>query len=108
LNESGQTILKGKGEEAEITELSQGNYTIKLDDKPLKFLKIGIDGALATFYPTRVDNQITISREVIYEVYSHAGRKMLQGKGKQIDCSTLKTGSYHLSLEGKVHSFFKK
>ena len=108
INESGVTTLKGKGEEVDITGLAQGSYTIKVNDKPLKFQKIGIDGALATFYPTRVDDQITLSRDVVYEIYSHAGRRMLHGKGKLVDCSNLKTGSYHLSLEGKIHDFFKK
>lgn len=108
VNDQGQSILKGKAEEIDITGLTLGSYTIKVDDKPSKFQKIGIESPLVTFFPTRVDDQITLSRETVYEVYTHAGKKIIQGKGKLVDCKNLKTGSYHLSIEGKVHAFFKK
>jgi len=108
VNESGQSILKGKAEEVDVTGLTLGTYTIKVEDKPLKFQKIGVNSPSPTFFPTRVDDQITLSRDALYEIYSHAGKRMLQGKGKVIDCNTLKTGSYHLSIEGKIYAFFKK
>ena len=108
INEKGQTILKGKAADVDITGLTLGAYTIKVDDKPMKFQKVGISSPSPTFFPTRVDDQITLSRDAVYEVYSHAGKRMLQGKGKLVDCNALKTGSYHLSIDGVVHPFFKK
>lgn len=108
VNEQGQSILRGKAEEIDITGLTLGGYTIKVEDKPFKFQKVGMDSPTVTFFPTRVDDQITLSREASFEVYTHAGKRLIQGKGKVIDCNILKTGSYHLSIEGKIHAFFKK
>jgi peroxiredoxin len=108
INDQNQAVLRGKAEEVDITGLTLGGYTIKVEDKPFKFQKISMDSPLPTFFPSRVDDQITLSRDALYEVYTHAGKRMSHGKGKSVDCTALKTGSYHLSIEGKIYPFFKK
>ncbi|HSZ73140.1 MAG TPA: TlpA disulfide reductase family protein [Cytophagaceae bacterium] len=108
LNDKGISVSKGKTEEVDITGLPQGIYTIKVDETLSKFQKIGMESPAPTFYPARVDNEITLSREVPYEVYTLTGKRLIQGRGMKVDCSVLRSGSYYLSIEGKIFSFFKK
>jgi peroxiredoxin len=108
INDKGVSVSKGKAEEIDITGLPQGIYTIKIDELIAKFQKIGVESPEPTFYPTRVDGDITLSREALYEVYTLTGKRVLQGKAVTIDCTTLRSGSYYLSIEGRIVSFFKK
>jgi peroxiredoxin len=108
LNEKGNPIVKGKAESVDITGLEQGFYTIKVDDKTSKFQKIGAESPEPTFYPSRVDDGITLSRDALYEVYTLTGKRLAQGKGMKIDCTALRSGSYYLSIEGRIFTFFKK
>lgn len=108
LNDKGVSVSKGKAEEIDITGLSQGFYTIKVDESTSKFQKIGVESPEPTFYPSRVDDGITLSREALYEIYTLTGKRLLQGKAIKIDCTTLRSGSYYLSIEGRIFTFFKK
>lgn len=108
INEKGVSIFKGKSDQVDITGIPQGEYTIKVDDAASKFQKIGVESPEPTFYPARVDDAITISRIANYEVYTLTGKRLLQGKANQVDCTSLRNGSYYLSIEGRIFTFFKK
>ncbi|MDB5272405.1 MAG: redoxin family protein [Chitinophagaceae bacterium] len=108
VNDKGVSVLKGKSDEVDITGLAQGPYTIKVDEVVSKFQKIGVESPTPTFYPARVDDAITISRDAQFEVYTLIGKRMIQGKGSNVDCTMLRSGSYYLCIEGRIFSFFKK
>jgi peroxiredoxin len=105
---SGKVLHKGKGTEADITHLSSGDYVLKYDKKTAKFSKIKVTEVPATFYPQRVDDKITISRKVEYEIYTQRGKLERRGNDVEVDVSKFKPGLYYISLEGTVSSFIKK
>jgi len=104
----GKLLLKGKDIEVDITNLEPGEYILKYEDKVEKFIKKNNTNTLVTYFPDRVEDKITMSREADYEIINHRGKVIKKGKATIIDLSDLATGSYHLSIEGNVHSFFKK
>jgi hypothetical protein len=61
-----------------------------------------------TFYPTRVSDKITLSRETNYEVVDPEGTVLYKGKGKEIMVKDLASGLYYLKIENRSEKFFKK
>ncbi|MGK7394282.1 MAG: T9SS type A sorting domain-containing protein [Candidatus Cyclobacteriaceae bacterium M3_2C_046] len=61
-----------------------------------------------TFYPTRVTDKITLSRETDYEVLDSSGNSIVKGSGSEINLEELTTGLYYLNIENKTEKFFKK
>ena len=105
---SGKVLIKGKGSEVDIANLSAGDYVVKFDKKTAKFAKKKVTEAPPTFYPLRADDKLTISRKVQYEIYSQRGKLEKKGYEIDIDVSKLKPGLYYISLDGTVNSFHKK
>ena len=104
----GKVILKGKDVEVDISSLTPGEYTIRYEDKTDKFVKRNNTHSLVTFFPERVEDKITLSREADYEIFNSRGKSIRKGKGVIIELGKIESGSYHLSIEGNIHSFFKK
>jgi thiol-disulfide isomerase/thioredoxin len=104
----GKTILRGKAEVIDISALEPGEYTLKYEDKTEEFTKRKNVSPPATFYPTRVDDLITLSRESDYQIYNQRGKLEMKGFGTKIDVKKLQPGVYYLSIEGTINSFFKK
>lgn len=104
----GKVILKGKDVEADISSLAPGEYTIKYEDKTDKFVKRNNSQTGVTFFPERVDDKITMSREAEYAIYNARGKSVKKGNSTIIEASDLEAGAYYLSIEGNVHSFYKK
>ncbi|MFN3402967.1 MAG: redoxin domain-containing protein [Cytophagaceae bacterium] len=107
-DQKGSTILKGKGEEIDLSGIEAGEYTIKYEDKVDKFQKKINDLPAATFFPQRVDDKITASREVYFEIYNSRGKLVKSGKETIIDVETLSPGLYYLCMDGLINSFYKK
>ncbi len=105
---NGSTVLKGRATEASISSLAPGEYTLKYENKTERFLKIKPTEAPVTFYPTRAEDIITLSRESDYYIYNQRGKLEFKGNGTVIDVSKLALGVYYLSVDGMIHSFFKK
>lgn|GEM_PF-822089 len=105
---NGYVVLKGRATEVAIGALSPGEYTLKYENKIERFLKIQPSPTPVTFYPTRVEDVITLSRESDYYIYNQRGRLEFKGNGTTIDVTKLPLGVYYLSIEGNIHSFFKK
>jgi thiol-disulfide isomerase/thioredoxin len=104
----GKVILKGKGKNVFLGNLSQGNYFCKYDRKVQRFSIIPASNDEVTFYPTRVIREVTLSRKSCYDIINSKGKIVLSGKGDLIDMNYLPTGVYGLLLEGKTYKIFKK
>ncbi len=100
--------LKGKAKEIDISSLAEGKYVIKYDGKTEYFYRKRYTVSPPSFYPTRVDDKITLSREADYYIYNVQGKLMLKGHGLTIDMSHQPAGVYYLSTEGVVHTVYKK
>jgi hypothetical protein len=62
-----------------------------------------------SFYPTSVDDHITLSRETEYEIRDSFGNAIATGKSNKIDLpSNLKSGLYFLHIDNRKERFFKK
>jgi len=61
-----------------------------------------------SFYPTMVDDKITLSRESDYAVVDSYGNQVAKGKGKEIDLNNLKAGLYFLYVDNREERFVKK
>lgn len=105
---NGYVVLKGRAAEVSVGSLAPGEYTLRYEEKTDKFLKIQPDVSPATFYPTRTEDYITLSRESDYYIYNQRGKLEFKGNGTTIDVRKLPLGVYYLSVEGTIHSFFKK
>lgn len=101
-------LLKGKAIEVDISSLPAGEYTLKYENKTEKFIKRKNAHPPATFYPSRVEDVITLSRESEYQIYNQRGKLEFKGEGNKIDVTKLQSGVYYLSIEGTISSFFKK
>lgn len=107
-DKTGKVLLKGKATEVDLTGMAYGEYIVRLDGHAEKITKANLGGSDITFYPQRVDDQITLSAEAEFEVYNARGGLVRKGKGTNISATGLKAGSYYLSINGTVHSFYKK
>ena len=107
-DKTGKVLSKGKASEVDLTGMPYGEYVVRLDGHTEKITKANLGGTDITFFPQRVDDQITLSAEAEYEVYNARGGLVRKGKGTIISVTGLKAGSYHLSINGQVHSFYKK
>ncbi len=108
VDSKGYNVLKGRAKEVSIAALSPGEYTLTYENKTEKFLKVQPELTPITFYPTRVEDEITLSREADYYVYNQRGKLEFKGNGTTIDVKKLPLGVYYLCVEGTIHSFFKK
>ena len=61
-----------------------------------------------SFYPTLVDDKITLSRETDYSVVDSYGNQITKGKGKEITLNNLKAGLYFLYVDNREERFVKK
>jgi peroxiredoxin len=104
----GKILLKGKDLEVDISSLAEGEYVIKYEEKTEKFVKKNNTHAPVTFFPERVDDKITLSLEASYEIYNQRGKRIRHGRDSHIDVHDLHAGVYYLSIEGNIHTFYKK
>jgi hypothetical protein len=61
-----------------------------------------------TFYPTRVSDKITLSRDADYEILDAVGTVIKKGKGKEIDLTGKPSGVYYLNTDNQTNKIFKK
>jgi len=61
-----------------------------------------------SFYPSRVNNKITMSREAYYEVLDIEGKILESGREKDILLAYLDPGLYYLIIDGRKEKFIKK
>ncbi len=61
-----------------------------------------------SFYPKKVNAELSFSRETGYEIRDAYGNKVLEGKAQTVDCSNLNPGLYYLSFDNRTEKFFKK
>lgn len=61
-----------------------------------------------SFYPMRVSDKITLSREADFEVLDTYGNMVASGRGTEIACDKLKSGVYYLNIDNRTEKFFKK
>ncbi|MBX9853498.1 MAG: redoxin domain-containing protein [Cytophagaceae bacterium] len=108
IDSKGVSLLKGRDVEVDITGLDPGEYVIKYEDKTEKFTKRNNTQSPVTFYPERVDDKITMSREADFEIFNSKGKMVKKGKATVVEVAELQAGVYHLSIEGNMHSFLKK
>jgi peroxiredoxin len=104
---NGKVILKGKETEADISSLAPGEYVLKYEEKTDRFIKKS-SGVPVTFFPERVEDKITLSRDAEYDIYNNRGRVIKKGSGTSIAVEDLQSGVYYLCIEGVIHNFFKK
>lgn len=104
----GYVVLKGRAKDVSIAALEPGEYTLSYENKVEKFLKVRPELTPVTFYPTRAEEEITLSREADYYIYNQRGKLEFKGNGTIIDVKKLPLGVYYLCVEGNIHSFFKK
>jgi thiol-disulfide isomerase/thioredoxin len=105
---NGSSILKGRAKEVDILKLIPGQYTITYENKEGKFLKVKPLDTFVTFYPTRVEDVLTLSIESDYYIYNQRGKLEIKGNGTVVDVTKLPLGVYYLCVNGNVQSFFKK
>jgi peroxiredoxin len=107
-DKTGKVLAKGKSTEADITGMAAGEYVIKIEGRTEKFNKRLGNTNTITFFPTRVDDAITLSEAADYEIYNARGR--LEGKGHGTTASVVgfKTGTYYISINGNINAFYKK
>jgi peroxiredoxin len=103
----GKIVLKGKETEADISSLAPGEYILRYENKTDKFIKKNAASSV-TFYPERVEDKITLSRDAEYDIYNLRGRVVKKGTGTVIAVEDLQSGTYFLNIEGSIHNFFKK
>lgn len=60
------------------------------------------------YYPKKVNDILSFSREVTYEIRDSSGNKVLEGKGEKVNCSNLNPGLYYISFDNRTEKFFKK
>lgn len=108
LDGKGTTILKGRAKDINIMNLGPGQYTLKYETKEGQFLKVNSFENDVTFYPTRVEDVLTLSEESDYYIYNQRGKLELKGNGTTINVIKLPVGVYYLCVNGTVQSFFKK
>ncbi len=61
-----------------------------------------------TFYPTRVDDKIYLSRIANFEILDMNGNLLTNGTQKEIDVNDLSAGLYYLIIEAEIKKFYKK
>jgi hypothetical protein len=61
-----------------------------------------------TFYPTRVTDKITLSREADYQILDAYGSEVKKGRGKEVDLTGKPTGVYYLNVDNQTNKIFKK
>jgi hypothetical protein len=61
-----------------------------------------------TFSPENPREQLTLSREVSYEILDVRKKVILKGQGQKINLKTLKAGTYYLKVEEQLEKFVKK
>lgn len=61
-----------------------------------------------TFYPTRVSDKITLSREADYEILDAVGTVVKKGRGKEVDLTGKTSGVYYLNVDNQTNKIFKK
>jgi hypothetical protein len=61
-----------------------------------------------TFYPTRVSDKITLSREADFEILDAYGSVVKKGRGKEVDLTGKPSGVYYLNVDNQTNKIFKK
>ncbi|MFN8417500.1 MAG: TlpA disulfide reductase family protein [Cytophagaceae bacterium] len=107
-NAHGVSKLKGKAKEVDVSALEEGKYVINYDGKTEYFYRKKFTLAPPSFYPTRVEDKVTLSRKSDYQVYNGQGGLVLSGHGDSIDMTHQPAGVYYLNTEGLVSTIYKK
>jgi len=105
---NGTTVLKGRSKEVGVDMLLPGEYTLNYENKSDRFLRVKPTVPSVTFYPLRVEDMVTLSKESDYYIYNQRGKLEMKGNGTVIDVTSLPLGVYYLSVNGSIQSFFKK
>ena len=106
-NSDGKKVLKGNGDIVDISSLEKGVYNINFGGKEEKFLKKG--EAIESYkIISQNNNKIVFSEEVDYEVHIIDGNKLMEGKAKELDVTSLEDGEYYIHLNGVVEKYIKK
>jgi len=103
-----KAVIKRSSKEVDILKLIPGQYTITYENKEGRFLKVKPLDVPVTFYPTRVEDVVTLSKESDYYIYNQRGKLEIKGNGTSINVTNLPLGVYYLCVNGNVESFFKK
>jgi hypothetical protein len=61
-----------------------------------------------SFYPKSVQEHITFSKSVRYEVLDVYYNVVMRGSGATVDCTGLKLGTYYLVFDNRTEKFLKK
>jgi hypothetical protein len=61
-----------------------------------------------TFYPTRVSDKVTLSRDADYEILDAYGTVVIKGRGKEIDLAGKTSGVYYLNVDNQTNKIYKK
>ena len=106
-NQSNKKLLKGEGDEIDISELENGVYIISFGGKEERFLKKEAFSkkAIITFSN---NEKITFSAKTEFEVYQINGNLIRKGNADFVDVSNLDVGEYFIHLKGNVEKYIKK
>lgn len=106
-NSSGKKVMKGEGDEVDISSLENGVYTIDFGGKVEKFLK---KDALVSSVSIKNFNEdkIDFTGTTDFEIHNLKGDILQKGKGTFADVSKLDIGEYYVHLGDKIEKYIKK
>lgn len=73
-----------------------------------KVMEFDHDIEPVTFFPTRVTDKITFSREADYEILDTYGNLVDKGSAQVVSVDALKSGLYYLNIDNRTEKFVKK
>jgi len=107
INSKGKKVLKGSGDEIDVSSIANGVYKIDFGGKQESFLKKG--GLESNVNIAKADNtKITFSGNVNYEIHNLKGGIIKKGNANMVDVSDLDIGEYYVHLDGKIEKYIKK
>lgn len=65
------------------------------------------DKESVSFFPKQVENSLTFSAQVKYEIHDEHNNLVMKGEGEQVDCATLRAGNYYMIYDNKTEKFSK-
>lgn len=107
LNSDGKKVLKGSGDEIDVSSLANGIYKIDFGGKQESFLKKG--GVKNNMSISKADNTlITFSASTKFEIHNLKGDIIKKGTANKVDVSDLDMGEYYVHLGSKIEKYIKK
>ena len=106
-NSDDKKVLKGTGDEVDLSSLANGVYKIEFGGKTESFLKKSSHTANSKIISTSAD-KITFSSNVNYEIHNLKGDILKKGSGNSVPIADLDIGEYYVHLDGKVEKYIKK